>query len=191
MKRASAIATLIALSACATRINRAEPSAIPTSPSSVPTVSSTSSCPETAGGSAEVGAFLVDVRVGQHDSYDRITFEFKPRSGSAAGIPSYTLGNTSPPFRKDPSDEPMQVEGQAFLRLNMKGASGVDQTGTYPTETYAGPKRFRPSMPVLEDLAEQGDFESAMSWVIGLKKTRCPAVSTAINPSRLIIDLPD
>lgn len=143
-------------------------------------------CPTATGG--EGGhAFLVAVRVGTHAGHDRITFELDPVRG---GAPSYEAAGASPPFTKDPSDIPMEVEGQSFLRLVFHGATGVDLSGETYRLTYTGPEEIRPALPVLVEAEREGDFEATLSWVLGLSRPSCPRVSLLGSPLRIVVDLP-
>src|SRR5512132_105939 len=68
-------------------------------------------------------AQITDVRVGTHDGYDRVVFEF------AAGIPDAVIDGVLPPFYADPSGLELPVAGTAFLRVTMHGASRVSPDG--------------------------------------------------------------
>ena len=99
--------------------------------------------PET-GGQSGVYTNLVDVRVGTHGDYDRITFEFrapKPNPGGKSGIPLYEIRSARPPFTHDGSGEPLAVSGNAFVNLVFHGATGVDLEYE---PTYHGPAVLRP-----------------------------------------------
>jgi hypothetical protein len=125
-------------------------------------------------------AQITDVRVGTHDGYDRVTFEF------TAGIPQTLLEAVLPPFYADPSGLPLSVAGTAFLKLTMQGGTAVAPDGT---ATYTGPTRFTPGFPQLNQLVEGGDFEAVSSWVLGLNGGGCVRLLTLDAPSRLVIDI--
>jgi spore germination protein GerM len=130
-------------------------------------------------------AQIADVRVGSHGSgpsgYDRIVFEFQ-----GPGIPEVMLGAGTPPFRRDPSDLPLPVEGSSFLVLALRGATAVTPEGTI---TYGGPISFAPGFAALTELKEAGDFEAVSSWVAGLTGPSCHRLLVLENPTRLVIDL--
>lgn len=145
-------------------------------------------CPPQTGGDEGVYTNLVDVRVGAHDGFDRIVFEFAPPSpnpGGKAGIPHFDLRTAKPPFSEDPSDLPIDVEGDAFVRIVFQGASGYDFDGN---ATYDGPRRFTPGFGTLGQVVEAGDFEATMTWILGLSRTTCGQVAQLHNPDRLVID---
>src|SRR5438067_1779510 len=71
---------------------RPKPKPTASAPSPKPTQSTgTAACSSSQGGK-QVAAQLVDVRVGRHDTYDRVTFEF-----SGPGIPSYQIRTDANP----------------------------------------------------------------------------------------------
>jgi hypothetical protein len=125
-------------------------------------------------------AQITDVRVGTHDGYDRVVFEF------ASGIPQTVIDAVLPPFYADPSGLPMDVSGTAFLRVVMHGGTKVLPAGG---TTYAGPTNFEPDFDQLAQLIEGGDFEAVSTWYLGLKGGGCLRVLTLTDPSRLVIDI--
>lgn len=145
--------------------------------------------PET-GGQSGVYTNLVDVRVGTHGDYDRITFEFrapKPNPGGKAGIPLYEIRAARPPFFQDASGEPLAVSGNAFVNVVFHGATGVD----FEYEpTYHGPAVLRPGFAMLREAVRSGDFEATLGWVLGLERQTCWDAFELRNPDRVVIDLP-
>lgn len=158
------------------------------SASTEPTDLGPKTCSPQTGGDEGVYTNLVAVRVGAHDGFDRIVFEFAPPSpnpGGKAGIPHFDLRTAKPPFSEDPSDLPIDVEGDAFVRIVFQGASGYDFDGN---ATYDGPRRFTPGFGTLAQVVEAGDFEATMTWILGLSRTTCGQVAQLHNPDRLVID---
>ncbi len=88
-------------------------------------------CGNVSGGKAGGLAHLVDVRLGSHAGYDRMTFVFEPASVPTpdggrippqSGTPRYEVGTaTPPPFVEDPSDRPMTVSGGGSTALGARG----------------------------------------------------------------------
>ncbi len=75
-------------------------------------------------------AYLSDVRTGRHDEgFDRVTFEFE---GGATG---YRIEYVDPPITEDPSDLPVDIDGNAFLRVVFFSASAVDLSTETPRIT--------------------------------------------------------
>jgi hypothetical protein len=128
-------------------------------------------------------ANITDVRAGTHADYDRVVFEF------ADGLPEFTLDRASPPFTQDASGMPIEVDGESFLRLTMRG--GTKQTAE-GTSSYDGPTDFDPDFPALVDLVEGGDFEAQSTWYLGLSGESCVRVMQLVGEGgspRLVIDV--
>ena len=125
-------------------------------------------------------ANITDVRVGSHDGYDRVVFEF------AQGTPEMTLDRATPPFMQDPSGQPLDVAGESFLRLVMRGGSKQTDEGT---SSYDGPREFDPDLPALIHVIEGGDFERLSTWYFGLARESCVRVILLEDPARIAIDI--
>lgn len=123
---------------------------------------------------------IVDVRIGMHDGYDRVVFEYNE------GTPEFTLDRAQPPFVQDGSGLPVQVQGDAFLKLVMRGGTKQTETGG---SSYDGPTDFDPGFPRLVDLVETGDFEAQSTWVLGMSGDACVRVMLLSDPDRLVIDV--
>jgi hypothetical protein len=148
------------------------------------------SCKPETGGQDGVYTNLVDVRIGSHPGYDRITFEFrapKPNPGGKAGIPRYEIRAARPPFTQDASGEPLAVSGNAFVNLVFHGATGYDFEYQ---PTYHGPEVLRAGFDVLREAVRSGDFEATLGWVLGLERQTCWDAFELRNPDRVVIDLP-
>lgn len=123
---------------------------------------------------------IVDVRIGSHDGYDRVVFEF------TGGTPEFALERATPPFVQDGSGFPVDVEGESYLRLIMRGGTKQMEDGT---SSYDGPRDFDPGFPALVDLVEGGDFEAQSTWYLGLSAEACVRVSLLEDAPRLVIDI--
>lgn len=154
-------------------------------------VSSPATCGTVSGGSDGTSVKLVEVRVGTHDGYDRIVFEFAPPQppSPADTLPKFTITEVDE-VTQDGSGNPVQVNGEALYSLVMQGASGVDLSGSEVVPTYTGPREFKPGFPVLVELEHAGDFEDVLSWGIGLKAPRCIEATKFSSPLRLVLDIP-
>lgn len=172
----------LAVAACGNQSADVRTGATPT-PITSPTPSP-EPCEPTRTGGQPTQAFLKDVRVGTHEGYDRVTFEFE----AATGVPRFQLDPAAPPFTKDPSDEPMKVDGSKFARIIFHGGSGVDIGTAGFRETYTGPNEFKPAHPVLLEAEEQGDYEATLSWLFGFSRDSCWKVSEMTDPLRAVID---
>ena len=125
-------------------------------------------------------AQISDVRVGTHDGYDRVTFQF------AAGIPQTVVEGVLPPFFADPGGQSIEVDGKAFLKVTLNGGTRFSPDGGL---SYAGSINFTPGFPQLVQLREGGDFEAVGTWYIGLNAGACYRVEPMTGPSRLVIDI--
>ncbi len=125
-------------------------------------------------------AQITDVRVGTHDGYDRVTFEF------ASGIPQTLIEGVLPPFYADPSGLPLDVTGAAFLKVTMTHGTKLSLDGGV---TYTGSTNFQPGFDQLVQLREGGDFKAISTWYLGLDPGGCIRVLTLTGPSRLVIDI--
>jgi len=188
---AAALATLLLLAACATSSSSPSPSA-GSSASGEPSSSADASA-EPAGGlpvfvcslpidgdATTDRAQIADVRVGRHDGYDRVVYEFE-----GAGTPQYTIRPATPPLTADPSGLPMTVNGNAFVEIVLHGATTILPDGV---PTYSGQTDFEPDFTQLVQLIEAGDFEAVSSWYAGLAAEGCLRAFVLSNPSRLVID---
>jgi hypothetical protein len=131
-------------------------------------------------------ALLTDVRVGGHEGFDRIVFEF--RSGAS---PGYRVRYVRPPIIEDPSGRTVRIAGTAFLSVRMEPASRFDLAGS-AGQVYKGPSRISGASAgsdVVEEVVLTGDFEAVMNWTIGLKEKAPFRVLRLSNPARLVVDL--
>jgi hypothetical protein len=125
-------------------------------------------------------AQITDVRVGTHDGYDRITFQF------SGGMPQTVVEGVLPPFFADPSGLQIDVAGTAFLKVTLNGGTRFTPDGGL---SYPGSINFKPGFPRLVQLREGGDFEAVSNWYIGLNGGACYRVLALTSPARLVIDI--
>jgi hypothetical protein len=177
----NASSSLVASESAAASIGSAaaSPSEEPTQEPSDNLGDFTCSFPETGPGTV-ARAQITDVRVGTHDGYDRVVFEF------GSGIPQFKLAKATAPLTQDPSGLPLDVKGNVFWQLVMQGGTKVSPTGPV---TYDGDTDFTPGFPKLVELIEGGDFEAVSTWYFGLRSASCVRVITLAAPSRLVIDI--
>ena len=125
-------------------------------------------------------ANIVDVRVGTHDGYDRLVFEFEQ------GTPELTLDRAEPPFTQDASGMPLEVDGESFLGLVMRGGTKQLDSGE---SSYDGRTEFDTGFPMLVHAVQAGDFERQSTWYLGLAEEACVRVLLLDEPPRLVIDV--
>lgn len=125
-------------------------------------------------------ANIVDIRVGTHDGYDRVVFEFEQ------GTPELTLDRAQPPFTQDGSGLPIEVDGSSFLGLVMRGGTKQTDAGT---SSYDGSTDIAAGFPALVHFIEAGDVERQSTWYLGLTGEACVRVLLLEGPPRLVIDV--
>jgi hypothetical protein len=162
------------------------PSRTPKSPTPTTTTASTKAtqCATAKGGQFDpsnmAGAQLVDVRVGSHGTYDRVTFEF---TGQRT-VPGFAIRTVTKP-RQDGSGELLLLEGSSYAEIVFQHASGYDLSYQ---PTYKGPMDFVPNFPDLAEVRQAGDFERVVSWAVGVNHSACWHVMELENPVRLAVD---
>lgn len=139
---------------------------------------------------------LVAVRVGTHEGYDRVTFEFKAPAGRPGGqpatLPNFEIKDARPPLTQDPSGKPLTVQGAAFLQVVLHGSTSTytfDASGRQVPLGITVPDRVPAGFDVVREVVEQGDFEAVESWVLGLSRSSCLRVFDLQDPVRLVVDV--
>ena len=127
-------------------------------------------------------AFLTDVRTAEQDGFDRVVFEFE------GGSTGYLIEYVEPPIKEDPSDLPIDIAGNAFLRVVFLSGTAVDLTGEEVRITCCS-SEIVTGLPSLVDLQNAGDFEATMTWVFGLSEEVDFGVSELQDPYRIVIDV--
>jgi hypothetical protein len=126
-------------------------------------------------------AQLTDVRVGEHEGFDRVVFEFR------GTLPGYRVAYVQPPILQDASGLPVTIRGSAFVQARFSPATGFDFERSVPT--YTGPNEFRPDMPMLLEAERTGDFEAVLTWTLGLQRAVDFRVLELSDPPRVVIDV--
>ena len=133
-------------------------------------------------------ASLLAVRVGQHPGeetsagFDRVVLDFVNH------VPGWRVEYVPLPVTRDASGEPVELAGSAALKIRLFPASeGLESP--YPpgfVDTYLGP----PRLGVRDlDIVETGDFESVLTWHIGVGTQRPFRVLVLDSPHRLVVDV--
>jgi hypothetical protein len=125
-------------------------------------------------------ANITDVRVGTHDGFDRFVIEFEQ------GTPELTLDRAEPPFTQDGSGLPVEVRGESFLALVLRGGTRQTDEGT---SSFDGPTEWDADLPALVHAVQAGDFERQSTWYLGLEAQSCVRLLLLDGPPRLVIDL--
>lgn len=125
-------------------------------------------------------AQLTDVRVGTHDGYDRIVFEFEE------GLPELEVARATPPLLADGSGMELDVDGASYLQITLRGGTKQTESGA---SSYSGPREFTPGFDGLVELEEGGDFEAVSTWYAGLSGDACVRGFALDGPPRIVIDV--
>ena len=144
-----------------------------------------------AAGAAEPGpALLVAVDAQDMGTFDRVTFTF--RSAPTDAIPTIQRAEyVDRPVLEDASGMEIDVTGNAILRIAMFPAATVDLSVDPPVTTYTGPARIQPNLPSVVDIVKAGEFESVLSWVIGLRSGAATVTAQVLSdPTRVVVDIP-
>ncbi len=125
-------------------------------------------------GSLTVG--VADVRVGAHPGFDRIVYQFQNDR-----LPAILIERTSPPFKFDPSDLPVTIEGSTFLRIHLTHIAVETVKDSWSDQ--------KPGFPLLKELLAISGFEGDSTWLVGMSGPACAHISILRAPTRLVIDL--
>lgn len=158
----------------------AAPTPLPTAPAA--TDLGPFSCLDQSGSTSGPAMQLTAVRIAHQTGFDRIVFEFNAPAGATAHLPAYTVSRqASAQFVKDPSGQAVTLRGASGLRIVFQGASGAT--------SYTDSRDQTPSLPVVEEVAQLGDFEAVLSWGAGLSRPSCLRTLELASPTRLVIDV--
>lgn len=182
-----ATAVALLLTACTSgsgAMTDSSPTSAPTSaPTDGPTTSGESFPEDTplqlAENSGEWDLVLTDVRVRDHDGFDRIVLEF-----TGTGVPGWSVGWVDT-ARLDGSGEAVALGGDAVLDIYASGT-------TWPADgSYDGPQQFEPADGGdVDDVYVGGTFEGYTQVLAGIDDTRSPfRVFALTDPPRLVVDV--
>ncbi len=196
MTRVLAILVLtLALAGCGSNESSAQQPAS-TNPSSPPSMATTSTVDcqlDGATKSPEVNAssdapestmYLTNVSFKGANCASSVVFDLKPRNLAPGYRVSYETAETAKV--EDGSGNSVEIAGDAFLVVRLMPAMTATIDGDQVTKTYTGPNRIPGEAPITE-VVKTGDFESVVTWVIGLDRVR-PFLVTA-SDGVLFVDI--
>ncbi|MEJ7848124.1 MAG: hypothetical protein WKF92_08560 [Pyrinomonadaceae bacterium] len=120
------------------------------------------------------------VRSARHASYDRVVFEF-----AGAEMPTYHLEYINTPVQQCGSGNTVPFAGDGWLEVRFSDSQAHDGSGNV---TIADRERS-PNLPVIKDLKITCDFESEVTWVLGVASPNKYRVVELKNPTRLAVDI--
>lgn len=138
---------------------------------------------QTAENSGKWDLVLMDVRVAEHESFDRIVLEF-----AGSGIPGWAVNYVDEAVL-DGSGEAVTLGGDSILDIYASGT-------TYPgseADYYSGPRQFEPENGGdVHDVHVGGTFEGSTQVLAGIDGDPVPfRVFALTDPSRLVVDVVD
>jgi hypothetical protein len=130
--------------------------------------------------------YLTDVSLDAGGCSDRVTFEFERQAPGPGFDVSYQPASVAK--FEDASGNPIAVAGAAFLVVKLTPAMTAKIEGDHVTKTYTGPRRLTVGDDsIVRDVVKTGDFESVVTWVIGLDKQR--RFTTDASDSQLVVEI--
>ncbi|HEV7590010.1 MAG TPA: hypothetical protein VGO40_17975 [Longimicrobium sp.] len=133
------------------------------------------------GGTPNVPTTLRGVRAASNpQGFDRMVLDF-----GADPVPGWHTAYSARPALACGSGEPVQVEGERWLRVRLQTAQAHDEQGQ-PTVRQ---RRLPLGMPVLRELGIACDFEGEVEVVLGVTAANPYRVMELANPTRLVIDI--
>jgi hypothetical protein len=116
---------------------------------------------------------LTAIRAAHHPGYDRLVFQFTGR------LPAELGARYVPTVLADPSGKVVPVSGSAKLLVHFS-AAGVAKN--------LNQRSF--NLPGLLQAVQSGNFESVISYGVGVARKEPIHLFTLTNPSRIVIDIP-
>jgi hypothetical protein len=143
------------------------------------------SCKGRGGGNGRNIPDFVGIEVQSKDGIDRVTFRFRP----AAGVnqpPSHYVKFTEQLYTGKEGRE-ANIAGEFYVHV-VFGARGVEISGEEPVEIFTGPTELTPGFGTVREVDQIGDFESTITWGIGLSRRACFRMEA--EPDRLVLEFP-
>ncbi|QCQ90372.1 AMIN-like domain-containing (lipo)protein [Rhodococcus sp. SGAir0479] len=146
------------------------------------TAAPTDTAPQTAAASPDAALTITDMRVGRHDDFDRVVYEF-----GGTGTPGWRAEVVSTASQQG-SGKPLAVAGAGILQVLVDGASMPVSTGV---EEYSGPNPIEVENPgAVTEVRNAGTFEGTAQTLIGLSdRDASYRVYTLSDPTRLVVDV--
>lgn len=121
---------------------------------------------------------LIGITAGHHPGYDRVVFRF------SGPVPARRSVRYVTRLIADPSGRRIAIPGRGILEVSLSRAEAHTSTGA-----GSAPDRVAFALPNVMIAVRSGDFESVVSYGIGLVARESFHVFTLTNPSRVVIDV--
>lgn len=140
--------------------------------------------PDTAEPTGEGETFLsvTNVRVAEHDGYDRVVFDL---DGTGSGQPGWRVEYVDQ-ATDDGSGHTVQVDGEAILRVSLSGTANPMDSGV---EEFPG-ERVEPDTESVDEIVYRYWFEGYTTAFLGIDEGKRPfRVFLLENPTRVVVDV--
>jgi hypothetical protein len=128
---------------------------------------------------------LTNVKFKSDSCTDRIVFDFRDAAGEHPGA-TVAYRPAGEAQTEDASGRHIPIAGKAFLVVRFEPAATADLSKPKLEITYTGPRSIKPTgTRWVQEAAKTGDFESVLTWAVGLSEQRPFRVVT--EPARLTV----
>lgn len=135
---------------------------------------------------AGASGLLTGVRIGDHEGYTRIVFDFQEPA-----FPTWDFSYVPGAIQGMVEPEGGWVAGSAFLVARFQPSGTADLSGDEAVMTYDGPRRIDVGQGSVVQLLIIEDFEANLWWAIGLTGEKPFSVGTMTGPPRIYVDIAD
>lgn len=140
---------------------------------------------ELEGAADQQTAVLDEVRIGRHDGYDRVVWEFSTGDRPRVWV-QYVDEATEPG-----SGRPVEVAGEATIQMTASTATDYGAELYAPSQQpYDGPERVEAAdAERVTEAVSLGDFEATMEWAVGVDAMQPFRVEVLEDPLRVVLDV--
>jgi hypothetical protein len=139
--------------------------------------------PDTQAASSDAFGNITAIRIGRHDGFDRVVFEF-----GGPGTPGWDVRYADSPASQG-SGAPIDLDGDAALAVTVSGVGYPPETGV---EEYAGPRQFSVGdTEIVTEVYFDGTFEGTTFAVVGTESQTPFRVYLLDAPARIVLEVAD
>lgn len=125
-------------------------------------------------------AYVGDVRVDEHEAFDRLVVEF-----DTIVAPGFRIEYTDGEARECGSGREIETAGAAVLEMRLEPAQGYTDDG----RSSVSDRQRELSLGVLRELYVSCDFEAVFTIVLGVESRRPFRVFRLDDPGRIVVDV--
>ncbi|MFC8801739.1 hypothetical protein ACFT2C_28715 [Promicromonospora sp. NPDC057138] len=134
-------------------------------------------------GAGETFLSVTDVRVAEHDGYDRVVFDL---DGKGSGKPGWRVEYVDQ-ATDDGSGQAVQVDGDAILRVSLSGTATPTDSGV---EEFSGDRIEPADTESVNEIVYRYWFEGYTTAFLGIDDGEKPfRVFLLENPTRVVVDV--